>query len=733
MHLSEKNAAVLLIVLCLLGAYSGIGTLGFTNFDDPGYETQNPIVQQGLTARGIMWAASATAQSNWHPLTWISHMLDWQVSGPNPVGHHLTSFLLHFAAALLLFQCLLNLTGAVWRSAAVAIIFAIHPLHVESVAWVAERKDVLSALLCMCAMLYYIRFVRSRRPLHYGLTLLFYALGLTAKPMLVTLPFVFLLLDFWPLGRLDPAASAREKKAVRRPDSGGVVQARKIIALFSEKAPLFALSAVSCVITYLAQRHGGAVVSLERLSLADRAGNALISYVVYIRKAFIPTDLAVFYPRAISPPPLYLLGAGIGLAAITFAVLRWGPRFRYLVTGWFWYLGTLVPVIGLVQVGEQALADRYTYIPLIGLSIVVVWAAADFVRRFNLPRWAAAGLAAALCGAMGWLTWVQVSYWKDSGALFRRAIQVTGHNELAYLDYGASLVDEGSLQAAGELYREYLGKGPASADIHANLGTIYTLEGEREKAIREFKAALDLKPDHAEAHNGMGFELAGEGRLTEAKEHYLAALKKRPDYPEACHNLGCLFLAEGKTESALEQFRKTLTLKPLHAEANEKMGRALAGLNRVEEAIPYFQTAVRIRPENSDYHYYLGMAFLRRQQYDQSLEQLRQVLRLKPDQPDALNVLAWILAARPGASAKDGAEAVGLAEKALRLKGKPDPVIYDTLAAAYASEGKFSEAVQTAEQARSLALAAGDQALVRDIEARAQLYKSGRPYREITP
>ncbi len=730
MHISEKSIACILLVLCVFGAYGQIFSLGFTNFDDPGYVTQNPQVQGGLTRQGLIWALGTMDQSNWHPLTWISHMLDCGIYGMNPAGHHFTNLLLHLVSTLLLFQLLHEMTGALRRSAGVAAIFALHPLHVESVVWVSERKDVLSALFWMAATLFYVRYVRNRHRGYYFLMLATFALGLTAKPMLVTLPFVFLLLDYWPLNRWSAAAP---EKAVRGGHSSARIAARPwhpAIMILVEKAPMLLLSALSSIVTYTAQRQGGSVMSMRRFPLGDRAANSLISYAGYIRKALWPSDLAVFYPRSGSHNLTDLLLAGGLLACITMIVVRFGRRHPYLASGWLWYLGTLVPVIGLVQVGEQTMADRYTYIPLIGLSIMVVWSAGDISRQLKIGRWALAFTAAATICGMGVLTFVQTGYWKNNLTLFKRAIQVTGDNELAYLNYGASLVASGDLDSAAALYRDFMVRNRGVADIYANLGLIAALQNNKVEAVQQFQAALKLEPDHPEAHNGIGVELAALGRLPEAKEHYLAALGLRRQFPEARYNLGNLFYAEGNLEPAMEQFREAIKLRPLYPEANERLALILVGAGKLEEALPFYAAAVRARPDNPDFHYHFGIALLRGHKLTESITQLQEAIRLKPDWPDALNDLAWILAAAPDGTERDADEAVALAERAIELRGNPDPVIFDTLAEAYASKGRFDDAVKIEEKAEALALASGDQALAREIEMRSQLFKSGHPYRE---
>ncbi len=723
MQLREKAGAYLILALCVLLPYARIYTLGFTNFDDPGYVTQNAHVRAGVTWSGLLWALKSTEQSNWHPVTWISHMLDCQVFGLNAAGHHVTNLLLHLAATLLLFTVFRRMTGAVWRSTLLAALFAVHPLHVESVAWVAERKDVLSAVFWMLTMHAYVRYAKGGRRLHYLEMVMWLALGLASKPMLVTLPPALLLLDVWPLERmLIPGPRGRSRAANWR--------SRLNCTVFIEKIPLLVLCAASSVITYLAQQHGGSVVSLHFLPLYSRVANAVLAYATYVRKALWPSGLAAFYPRPGSLDYLSLTLSFILLAFVSILAFALWRKRPYLAIGWLWFLGTLVPVIGLVQVGNQALANRYTYIPLIGLLLMAVWAGADFLERFKIPRfdYAAAGFALICC--LGILTWRETGYWKNSVTLFSRTIELTGDNELAYLDYGAALASEGRLEEAVKLYEGLVGRAPNLPDIQTNLGMILELQGKNAAAIPHFNEALRADPEHPEAHNGLGAALEAGGRLQEAEAHFLEALRVRPDFPEARYNLGCVLAAQGKLQLAAGQLREALRLRPNYPEAHEKIALVLAGLGELEEALPHYEAAAHDSPQNPEFHFRFGLALYRHHQLSDARLQLQEAVRLRPEWPDALNNLAWIMASSENTTKADSEQAVALAEKALRLAEKPDASLFDTLAEAYASSGRFPEAVKTAEAAAGLAIAAGDKPLAAEIERRCQLYRSGRSYRE---
>jgi protein O-mannosyl-transferase len=670
----HRSQIYLILAFAAALAYSRVPTLGFTNFDDPGYVTRNPHVQAGITASTLVWAFTTTEQSNWHPLTWLSHMLDCSIFGLNAAGHHLTSLLFHIAATLLLFAALARMTRAPLPSAAVAALFALHPLHVESVAWVAERKDVLSAFFAMLTLYGYARYAEHRSKAWYAALLVSFTLGLLAKPMLVTLPFLLLLLDYWPLGRW----------------------AKPWPRLVLEKVPMLALSAVSSVVTYLAQQSGGSVVSLHRLPFSERLGNAAVSWVVYLRKTVWPFDLAVFYPRAVGVESWTAVLAALFLTAVTVIVLRLRREKPYLAVGWLWYVGTLVPVIGLVQVGEQALADRYTYIPLIGVFVMLAWSLPGMATVVRLPRAAVASAVAAVFFTLGGLTWAQSGYWKDSESLFMRAIAVTGENELAYLNFGAALASEGKFDDAARLYGQYLEHSQGTPDTRANYGMILMMQGRMADAEAQFRQALAVEPSHAESHNGLAAVLIAAGRVSDAAKHAQAAVDTRAALPEARYNLGRIRAAQADPANAIEQF----------------------------------QAALQIRPEYPEAHYALGLALYQRHERTGAVLHLREALRLRPGWPEAMNNLAWMLATSQDATDRDAAESVGLARESLRLSRNADAGFLDTYAAACARTGSFAEAVAAAGRAAQAARSAGDASLAAEIESRCALYRSGRIFRE---
>ena len=578
----------LVLVLTTITVFWRVCNYGFVNYDDNDYVAQNPQVIAGMTRESVVWAFTTAHSSNWHPLTWLSHMLDCQLFGLDAGWHHLTNLLLHIVNTLLLFYVLKKMTGALWRSAFVAAVFALHPLHVESVAWISERKDVLSSLFWMLTMVAYLGYIKRPNAGRYLLTLFVFALGLMAKPMLVTLPFVLLLLDYWPLGRIQLGMDSNPKSATAR--------WQVVYRLICEKIPFFPLSVISSIVTFLVQQNTGAVVAREAFPLIFRIVNTPIFYLTYIAKMIWPSRLAVFYPHPVDKFSMWqaVLGALL-LLGISIWVICLARSRRYLLVGWLWYLGTLVPVIGLVQVGAQGVADRYTYLPLIGIFIMVAWGVGELLAKWRFRR-IVLGISAGLVLAVLLIcTRMQVRYWQNSAALFEHALKVTSSNYVAHFCLADYLREQGS----------------------------------PDKAVTHFTKALQIRPDYAEAHGNLGYVLAYQGKLGEAIAH------------------------------------------------------------------------------------------------------LTEALRLKPDWVEPMNNLAWFLATHKETELHNADEAVRLAEQACGLMGYKEPGLLDTLAAAYAAAGRFSEAVATAEKALELAQSPGQSQLEKGIRSRQHLYKSGRPYIEL--
>ncbi len=712
---------MLVLAALVFAAFQPAVDNDFVGYDDPDYVTANGMVQRGLTWQTFAWAFTTTAAANWHPLTWLSHLLDVSFYGLNPPGYHLTSILLHTLSTVLLFAVLRVMTGAAGRSFFVAALFGLHPLRVESVAWVAERKDVLSTAFWFLTLLLYAQYVRRRQsssavvpdaertqptdqlltsnrpmvaaevtrrtgmrtgelrllasvatvlgfkarnftreivtPSHspadgqkagnepeegrsgpnrryvglaYAATLLCFACGLMAKPMLVTLPFVLLLLDFWPLQRFGR---------------------RTIAALVLEKLPFFALSFVASVITFAVQRGAGAMD--ETMTLGYRVSNVTIAYVRYLGKIFWPTDLVFFYPQPPHWPGVYFAGAVILLLGISTLAVCMRRRQPWLLMGWCWFLGTLVPVIGLVQVGSQSIADRYSYLPSVGILVALVWGVAALTaahRQLERVLAVAGVLAALACFA---LTRQQVRVWKSTELLCRHAIAVTTNNYLAHDMLGATLEKQGRNDEARREHLRALEIKPDYADAHNNLGVAYQHQGESAAAAEQYQIALRLRPRYPQAHFNLGVVLADHGQLENAIAEYSRALAEKPDYPDAHYNLGLALARLGRLDQAVAQFQLALRLNPRLADAHNNLGVAFDRLGRPDLAVGEYQQAIALQPEYPRAHFNLGVALTKVGQLPAAASEFEEALRLKPDYAEARTNLeatraALRLPANPG-------------------------------------------------------------------------------------
>jgi len=896
----------------------------FLNYDDDQYVTANRHVESGLTWDNAVWAFNVGYASNWHPLTWLSHMLDAELFGVKSGPQHLVNLLFHTANAVLLFLLLRHLSAALWRSAMVAALFALHPLHVESVAWLAERKDVLSTFFFLLTLWAYARYVESaQRHDHaekpglqvarglrsftgrwYGLALLFFALGLMSKPMLVSVPFVLLLLDFWPLQRSrstlpaglnqvgasgEPVGASGASGSLGTPPSGGSGRQRRSLArwlsarfsefktpvlpLLFEKVPFLALAIASSVLTFVAQKKGHAVALWMPLSV--RVANAIASVWKYLAKTFWPTNLAIFYPHpdlavnlphpAGSPPsfqwPAWLIMlAALLLVIVSVAVLRSRQRQPWLATGWFWYLVTLGPAIGIVQVGGQAMADRYTYIPSIGIFILVVWTASE-----SLSGWRASGVllraaSALVLGACVVLSHKQLHYWRNNSTLWEHALAITTCNYTAEIGLGLELLQEGKAEQSIALFEKAIAHAPFYPPGHFGLADALGKSGKNEEAVEEYKAGLRLDPSNAVGHdsfgltllrlgkadealdqfdqavflapdepfaqNNLGLALSRKGKLDQAVLHFQAAVRLKPDYQDAVMHLaeallkqgnlplaqvwfnklvqlrpadfqarvnlgvvlwrlglrdqaeaqytealhlkpddpaahcalGDAFLAQDRLPEAAAQFAEARRLSPENSEALTGLGRALADQGKFAEAQGPFQEVVRLCPTNAMAQLNLantllmsgqtnpaqvafheasrlepdlarknleaGVKLAAQGQLDAAVVRLRTALNLAPENPEAMVKLSWILATRPEPGARNGPEAVRLAERACQLNGGKDSRFWTTLAAAYAETGRLAEAVTSGEKALELAQAAGDQAAAGACQARLKTYRN---------
>jgi tetratricopeptide (TPR) repeat protein len=670
----RRTIAVVLFVGTVL-LFSRTLANDFVNYDDPDYVTSNGHVKAGLNVSGVRWAFRSHEASNWHPLTWVSHMLDWSLFGPKPRGHHATSILLHALTAVLVFEVFRRLTAAMWTSALLAALFAWHPLRVESVAWVAERKDVLSGLFWFVTLWAYGEYAsRSRmggatpkkQPgLFYGLALVAFALGLMAKPMLVTLPCVLLLLDVWPLGRCadGPGLGAR---------------GASLLKLAIEKLPFFALVIGSSVATYVAQKAGGSV-SIA-LGLEARFANAIVAVVRYLGKFFWPVDLAVLYPHPGAWPARTVAACALILFAISALAWRQRRRRPWIGIGWLWFLGTLVPVIGLVQVGLQAIADRYTYLPILGVQIALLWTLREAVPSPGARRgWIALG--AGLLAACGVLTWRQIGVWKNSFTLFDHAIRVTHDNYVAHDNRGLFLFKAGKIEEAMADYRRALAINPAYLNANNNLGYALAQQGRPAEAIPCYRAALRANPNHLEVRNNLANALSDVGQLPEAMEHYdfvlardphhanalngsavaLAmqnrlpeaklrlehSLQVAPDNASAHNNLGNVCSMLGEPDEALRHYRRAAELNPSDANAFMLIGTLLLQKEKLADAALSFERAIALQPANAEAQAQLGLAYARLGRRDEALRALRTALQQRPEHAQAKAWLEAVLAMPP--------------------------------------------------------------------------------------
>ncbi|MGZ6239862.1 MAG: tetratricopeptide repeat protein, partial [Syntrophales bacterium] len=530
-HSAHKKAAlvVLLLVVTFAVFWQSTGH-EFIVYDDHVYVTENLHVNTGLTYQNMVWAFTTIEASNWHPLTWLSHMLDCQIYGLNPKGHHLTNILFHIANTLLLWYLLFSATRKYWQSLFVAALFALHPLHVESVAWIAERKDLLSTFFMFGTLILYTRYTRNSRPLLYISSLVLYVFGLMSKPMLVTLPFVMLLWDFWPSGRLRLQTPLKGDGAYSMPDEAST---STLPHLIFEKLPFFCFSLLSSVVTYYAQAHGESVAGAHAVPLAFRLVNALVSYAKYIENMLWPHNLAVIYPL---PTTLMLVQAaisGVILLGITVVVCRRARMNPFLLTGWLWYLGTLVPVIGFVQVGRQAMADRYTYIPLIGLFIIISWGIPALTNRIPYRRSIVTAMALLVLAASSIGTWMQLRYWKNDVTLFAHAIEAVENNYVAHMNLGLAFFQRGNTEEAIKHYFDAFSLRPNTDDLCYYLGLAFGVQGNLNESIIFFRKAIAINPKFADAHYNLGVALARRGRLDEGIFHFTKALQIDPGLMEA--------------------------------------------------------------------------------------------------------------------------------------------------------------------------------------------------------
>jgi tetratricopeptide (TPR) repeat protein len=733
-------AALVALVWIAFGQTAGDG---FVNFDDEDYVYRNPAISQGLGPWSVEWAFTHLVSANWHPLTMLAHMVDCRLYGLWPGGHHLTNVLLHSICAVLVFVALVEMTGARWRSGFVAAIFAIHPLRAESVAWVSELKDVLSGVFFMLTLWAYARYVRQRSAGRYAAVMLWYVMALLSKPMVVTLPFVLLLLDWWPLKRV---------KAIG-----------ELAALAVEKWPLFLLSALSCAATVLAQRQ--AIQPVARYPLWLRLEDAAVGYAAYVEKLVWPSGLAALYPMRPGGWPWWeLIGSVLilgGLSAGAWAVRRSQP---WVLVGWLWYLGMLVPVIGLVQVGEQAYADRYTYLPEIGLCMGGVWAAAEWAGAVQGGRVALGAAGAGILAALLVAAYYQAGYWRNSETLWTHTLECTRDNYVAHQNLGNALLKQGRIDEAIPQFREALRINPEYTLARDNLGAALSRQGRAQEAVAQYRESLETDPNDSEAWNNIGMVLLQQGRIDEAAarfreavrinpeygdahynlavaleqkgegaeaiEQYQRALEANPSFPEAYNNLGGLLEGSGHPDEAIGCYQKALEVDGRDAEAWNNLGGALVSKGDLDKGMADLQKALEIKPAYAEAHYNLGVAYRQKGEPGEAIAEYEKALEDKADFAGAQGELAYLLAVCRDGRLRDGVKAEQLAKRADQLAGGANPVVLGTLAAAYAEEGRFEEAKQTVQRAIEVAQAQGNAGLGNALQGHLKLYQAGQPLRD---
>lgn len=668
----------IVLVLATIAAFEPVRKNDFIRlYDDAKCVTDNPNIKGGLNLKSVRWAFTTPHYYMWHPLTTLSNLLEYQLFGPEPFWFHLTNFLLHTVSVVLLFWVLKKMTGALWPSAFTAAVFALHPIQVESVAWIAERKNVLSGFFWLLTMAAYIRYAQRPNVSRYLVVLFVFALSTMTKPSVVTLPFVLLLLDYWPLRRTGMAGSAWR--------------------LIVEKIPLFVFSGFLSIVTFLSQQSGSAVKPEWMFPLNARVLNALVSYIRYIGKIIYPSGLAVFYPHLGRSIPTWQPTVSFLLLVIISVVVFWQVRRRpYLVVGWLWFVGTLVPVIGLVQVGGQAMADRYAYIPIIGICIMAVWAADEIVGKWRRLRAGAAISAGLILCILLFATRTQAGYWQDDYTLFSHAVKVTKNNHLAYY----------------------------------NLGKMFQDKGQYDEAVRNYKETVRIDPGDYEAWNNMGTIFYAQGKIDQAISSYKQSLKANPNYTIAIFNEGLARLKQREYGEAISQFGRVLKMKPDWPEAHNYTGDAYVQLGNYDLAVKHYEEAIKLRPDYLTALYSAGMASRRQGEYSKAVSYFRRALEQKPDSVVVMNSLAWTLATVEDGGLRNSAEAVKYAEKACGLSGNNNASLLDTLAAAYASAGDFERAAATAEKAFKLAESHKQIKLAQEIQGHLELYKAKQPLRE---
>ena len=586
----------LFLTLSIVVIYGQVGSFDFVDWDDGLYVTENAHVQKGLSVEGVIWAFTTPHAGSWQPITWLSHMLDSELYGLNPAGHHYTNIAFHTANTLLLFFILFRMTGSLWKSAFVAALFAVHPLHVESVAWVSERKDVLSTFFGLLMIGAYYHYIKTPHLKNYLLVIIFFSLGLLAKPMVVTFPFVLLLLDFWPLNRIQ-----LKNNSEIQPEKPTHYGFKGIYQLIVEKIPLFVLAAIQCILTFFIQRSDGIMVPLKILSLKTRIANTLVSYVSYVLKAIWPHNLAYYYPYPIDTFSVWQIwGAALLIACAILGAIYLSRHYPYVLIGLFWYFGTLVPVIGLVQVSDQAMADRYTYIPLIGLFIVVAWGLPDILKKWQYRKIFLCVLAIVMLSSLTMRAFFQTRHWKNSVTLFENAVKINVNNYHALNNLITALTVNGKYDDAFFYLSRALKTNPQKVYLRMNLANVLFLRSKPDEAISQYREILQTDSENADAHYNLAYVLSSQNKLNEAVSHYNETLRIDPKYAKAHYNLGNICFNQGKTAEAFRHYAEAIKIKPDYVQAYNKLGVILFKQKKFNKAKVLFLQALQIDPNFSE-------------------------------------------------------------------------------------------------------------------------------------
>jgi tetratricopeptide (TPR) repeat protein len=678
MKLSQKQIILLIsatLVAATLVAYEPIRHNGFVYYDDSRYITDNPLIKSGITRQSLSQVFKPH-YFMWHPLTTFTNMLDCELFGLNPLWHHLVSLLIHITNALLLFWILKKMTDSTWASAFVAAVFALHPLQVESVTWASERKTVLSGFFWLLTTAVYIWYTKKPGMGRYIPLFVMYAFCIMTKPSVVTFPLALLLLDYWPLGRFGKAPQTH---------------------LLIEKIPLLSLSAVLGVLTVIAQKGGGTVATLANVSIEYRIFNMFFSYIRYIVKLFWPSALAVIYPL---PDSNYLKSIAavciLIFVIITVICIYIGRRRKYAATGWLWFVGTLVPMIGLIQVGSQSMANRYMYISVLGLLVIIAWAVKDIIANRRLLQIAATAIAIVLLLTCIILTRKQVGYWQSDKKLSEYALKVTENNYIA----------------------------------ENGMGFVLTNEGRYAEAIAHLSKAVHINPVYSDARNNLGVAFLRQGKLNEAIACFNELIKRKEATASVYNNLAAAMGLQKRYDDAIQCFEMVLKLEPEYPEAHKRMGEVLVMAGKMNEAIEQLNEALQTDSNSADIYVSLGRAYIQLGNYELAIRNWTKAVELDPNNTNVLNNIAWLLATLGEPSAADADRAIGYARRACELSGYKEPTSLDTLAAAYAAAGRFTDAKPTAEKALNAAKDANQQELARKIESRLKLYEAGLPYRQ---